>query len=29
MQVENREINGFFIEKFNQYNLEVGKTQGI
>ena len=29
MQVENREINGFLIDKFNQYNLEVGKTQGI
>ena len=29
MQVENREINGFTIDKFNQYNLEVGKTQGV
>jgi len=23
------EINGFLIDKFNQYNLEVGKTQGV
>ena len=29
MQVENREINGFVIDKFNQHDLEVGKTQGI
>ena len=29
MQVENREINGFLIDKFNQYDLDVGKTQGI
>jgi twinkle protein len=29
MQVENREINGFMIDKFNQYDLDVGKTQGI
>ena len=24
-----QEINGFLIDKFNQYNLEVGKTQGV
>ena len=29
MQVENKEINGFLIDEFNQYGLEVGKTQGI
>ena len=29
MQVENREINGFAIDNFNQHDLEVGKTQGI
>jgi twinkle protein len=29
MNVENREINGFLIDKFNQHNLEVGKTQGV
>ena len=29
MQVENTEINGFLIDKFNQYDLEVGKTQGV
>ena len=29
MQVENKEINGFLIDEFNQHNLEVGKTQGI
>ena len=29
MQVENREINGFMIDKFNQHDLDVGKTQGI
>ena len=28
MQVEEIEINGFKIDKFNQHNLEVGKTQG-
>ena len=28
MQVEEYEINGFSIDKFNQYSLEVGKTQG-
>ena len=29
MQVENREINGFVIDEFNQHGLDVGKTQGI
>jgi twinkle protein len=29
MQVEDKEINGFQIENFNQHDLEVGKTQGI
>ncbi len=29
MNVEDREINGFAIDQFNQYGLEVGKTQGI
>ena len=29
MQVEDKEINGFLIENFNQHGLEVGKTQGI
>jgi twinkle protein len=29
MNVETTEINGFQIDKFNQYNLEEGKTQGI
>ena len=29
MQVEQYEINGFLIDKFNQYGLEVGKTQGV
>ena len=29
MKVENTEINGFVIDKFNQHGLEVGKTQGI
>jgi twinkle protein len=29
MQVNNVEINGFLIDKFNQYGLEEGKTQGI
>jgi twinkle protein len=24
-----QEINGFTIDEFNQYNLEVGKTQGV
>jgi len=28
MQVEEYEINGFSIDNFNQYSLEVGKTQG-
>jgi twinkle protein len=28
MNVETIEINGFLIDKFNQYNLEEGKTQG-
>tara|TARA_R110001606_G_scaffold225677_1_gene373743 strand:+ start:4022 stop:5734 length:1713 start_codon:yes stop_codon:yes gene_type:complete len=28
MNVETTEINGFLIDKFNQYNLEEGKTQG-
>ena len=28
MQVEDKEINGFLIETFNQHGLEVGKTQG-
>ena len=28
MNVESREINGFLIDKFNQYGLEAGKTQG-
>ena len=28
MQVENTEINGFVIDKFNQHDLAVGKTQG-
>ena len=23
------EINGFLIDKFNQYNLEVGKKEGV
>ena len=27
--IENQEINGFLIDQFNQYNLEVGKKQGI
>jgi len=26
MQVEDKEINGFLIETFNQHGLEVGKT---
>ena len=29
MQVENKEINGFLIDGFNQHGLDVGKTQGI
>lgn len=29
MQVETTEINGFQIDKFNQYDLAEGKTQGI
>ena len=29
MQVENTEINGFVIDKFNQHDLAVGKTQGV
>ena len=29
MQVEDREINGFVIDEFNQHGLDVGKTQGI
>ena len=28
MQVENTEINGFLIDKFNQYSLKPGSTQG-
>ena len=28
MQIEDREINGFLIDQFNQYSLEAGKTQG-
>ena len=27
--INNTEINGFLIEQFNQYDLEVGKAQGI
>ena len=29
MHVNDVEINGFSIDKFNQYDLEVGKTQGV
>jgi len=29
MQVENKEINGFLIDEFNQHKLDVGKTQGV
>ena len=29
MQVKEKEINGFLINEFNQYRLEVGKTMGI
>jgi twinkle protein len=28
MQVEDKEINGFIIDEFNQHGLDVGKTQG-
>ena len=28
MNVQEKEINGFAIDEFNQYGLEVGKTQG-
>ena len=28
MQVEDKEINGFTIDNFNQHGLEVGKSQG-
>ena len=28
MNVEDKEINGFAIDKFNQHSLDVGKTQG-
>ena len=29
MQINTQEINGYLIDKFNQYGLEEGKTQGI
>ena len=29
MNIEDKEINGFLIDEFNQYSLEAGKTQGI
>jgi len=29
MNVEDKEINGFAIDKFNKHGLEVGKSQGI
>ena len=29
MNVEDKEINGYAIDTFNQHDLEVGKTQGI
>ena len=29
MNVEDREINGFAIDKFNKHGLDVGKPQGI
>ena len=29
MQVNNTEINGFLIDKFNRYGLDEGKTQGV
>ena len=28
MNVEDKEINGFAIDKFNQHGLDVGKPQG-
>jgi twinkle protein len=29
MNVEDKEINGYAIDTFNQHDLEVGKTQGV
>jgi len=29
MTVEDKEINGFLIDDFNQHSLDVGKTQGV
>jgi len=29
MQIEQTEINGFLIDEFNQYKLDVGKKEGI
>ena len=29
MTINNTEINGFTIDQFNQYDLEVGKKEGI
>ena len=29
MQVNSTEINGFLIDQFNQYGLDVGSTQGV
>ena len=29
MNIEDKEINGFLIDEFNQYSLEAGKTQGV
>jgi len=29
MHIEDKEINGFLIDEFNQYSLEAGKTQGV
>ena len=29
MQINNTEINGFLIEQFNQYDLQVGKPEGV
>ena len=29
MNIEDKEINGFLIDDFNQHSLEAGKTQGI
>ena len=29
MNVQDKEINGFLIDEFNQHGLEIGKTQGI